>query len=146
VPAGRRTAPASPVNRWGIALLTHLLGLGVLFLTAMVLAFVAVLLVLTIGLTNMEELTLTRLVVIAATPIVVAVVLGVVAQGLFLRHLGLPRPWLAPVAATGAGWLLGLVTSAVQTTLVDASLPGAVHAVLVSVVEIAVLALVIADR
>jgi hypothetical protein len=144
-PAGRRSAPASSANRWAIALVAHLLGLGVTFLAAMVLAFLAVLLVLVIGLSSIDELTPARLLVIAATPIVAALVLGVVAQALFLRHLGLPRPWAAPTAAAAAGLLLGVLVSS-ATTLLEVSVPGAGYAVLASVVEIAVVALVITDR
>ncbi|MET1060347.1 MAG: hypothetical protein ABWX84_12145 [Nocardioides sp.] len=118
---------------WGVAILTHVIGLAVLFGVALVLGFLVMALVLWMGLTGAaDDMSLTRLILLALTPFVAAVALSIAAQARFLRHAGFGPPWAAPLWAAAAGWALGSLTGLVP-------LPTAAQVVLTSIVEILVL-------
>ena len=132
-PRSVREGPDAPAP-WGVAVLTHLIGLAVLLGVALVVGFLVVLLVLGMGLSGAaDDITWGRLVALAVTPLVVAVVLSVVAQARFLRHRGLGPAWLAPLVALCAGWLVGWLGQPL-------SLPVLVQYDVPSVVQILVLA------
>lgn len=111
VPPNRRPQPvARSVNPWGLAVVTFLIGTGVVLVLGFVLGLVGVLLVggATLGGADLSD---DSLVATAALVAVVPLVVSVAVQALWIHRRGGSNHLFAPIAATAAGWLLGAALS-----------------------------------